>query len=190
MEHILSNSMVAMYVQGLSSQAFSNEGASSPNSQSYADVPSATVGTITPRSYYPSTIPQVNQVPYNAPPPPQTVPPSPPTSFPYNAHVPIYDFGYTGSTNSFGSSLQNSMSPQQFSFQQRPYYGGSQRNNGGYKYNKDIGNNGGYKQGGWTSKIDSQFNMQPECYICQRRGHTAPNCFHKNSASHTNFIEC
>ncbi|TQE06587.1 hypothetical protein C1H46_007829 [Malus baccata] len=82
------------------------------------------------------------------------------------------------------------MSSQQSSFQQRPYYGGSQRNNGGYKYNKDRGNNGGSNQGGWTGNIDSRFNMQPECHICQRRGHTAPNCFHKNSASPTNFIEC
>ncbi|KAB2635675.1 glucan endo-1,3-beta-glucosidase 7 [Pyrus ussuriensis x Pyrus communis] len=34
------------------------------------------------------------------------------------------------------------------------------------------------------------FPMQPECQICQRRGHTTPNCFYRSSNSEHNFQEC
>lgn len=146
-EHTFSTSMAALYVQGSSSQAsqiFSTQGASFSNTPSHANIPSTTVGIITPGSYYPPNVPQVPPVPYNLPPSPYNVPPSPPISFPYNA--PGYGYGFIGSTNSYNLQSLNSMSSSQSCFQQRPYYGGSQRNNGGYRFNKGRGNNGGYKK--------------------------------------------
>lgn len=100
MEHTLSHLMTAMYVQGSSSQVFPNQGGSSSHPQSHANVPSATVGTITPGPYYPSTVLPVQPASYNAPPPPYNVSPPPPPSFPYTASAPGYGFGYIGSNTS------------------------------------------------------------------------------------------
>ncbi|KAM2011919.1 hypothetical protein ACFX1T_023836 [Malus domestica] len=123
--------MATMYVKGSSSQVFPNQGGSSsqvsPNQggslshpQSHADVPSTTVGTITPGPYYPSIVPSVHPASYNAPPPPYNVSPTPPPSFPYNASASGYGFRYIGSNTSSGSQSQHYLPSSQNSFQPRP----------------------------------------------------------------------
>ena len=38
-----------------------------------------------------------------------------------------------------------------------------------------------YKNNSWSGNTDSMTTQQPKCQTCQRRGHTAPNCFFRNS---------
>ena len=148
MEHTLSNSMVVMYVQGSSSQVFPNQGGSSSHPQSHADVPSANCWyyyswsllsfQCSTRSIQLPILLHLHHIMSHH---------HHLHHFHILLHAPGYGFGYIGSNTSSGSQSQNSLPSSHNSFQSRPYYGGSQRNNGGYKYNKGRGNNGGYKQG-------------------------------------------
>lgn len=189
MEHTLSNSMAAIYVQGSSSQTNIKQGSSS-NSHSTDSLLSATVGTIRPRSFYPAPLVQ-HPLSLQVPPVQQHSLPMPPSVqfSPYG-----YGYGFAGSSKS-GFSASNSS--QGFMFiappsNYRSYNGHQQRGNGNFKSNfhKGRDSNSGYRQGQWNGNTDSWFNMQPECQICQRRGHTAPNCYYRSSSSSSTVTAC
>ncbi|KAB2600513.1 hypothetical protein D8674_043037 [Pyrus ussuriensis x Pyrus communis] len=62
---------------------------------------------------------------------------------------------------------------------QRFYSGGQSRGSSTYRSGfKGKGSN--YRNNsGWNGNVESRTTLHPECQICQRRGHTAPNCFYR-----------
>ena len=189
MEHTLSTSMAAMYVQGASSQTHIEHGSSS-NSHSADGLSSATVGTIRPGSFYPTLIAQTSSHLHVPSVQPHPLPMPPPVQFsPYG-----YGYGFVGTSEfgfSAGNSSQGSMSMSSQSTY-IPYNGQHQRGNGNFRsnFNKGRGSNFGSRQGQWNGNTDSRFHMQHECQICQRRGHTAPNCFYRSPSSSSTVTTC
>lgn len=77
--------------------------------------------------------------------------------------------------------------------QQRNFNGGQYRGNNLFKPNyRGINTNTHKNNNGWSGNTDSRSAPQHECQICQRRGHTTPNCYHINSnaAYISHIIEC
>nr|XP_028964280.1 uncharacterized protein LOC114827033 isoform X2 [Malus domestica] len=170
---VMTQHMAALYMQhndGGSSSSMYTNGASSSNSS--ANEPSHTGGVITATLLPPqmSLFPQ-SQMGQSA-------------SFP--------DQNSYGSGSGFVGNLEQH--PQDTSRQYQPstqFHGTQQRfNNGG----QSRGHNN-YKSGfrgkgsnyrnsnGWNGNTESRTTLHPECQICQRRGHTAPNCFYRTAQS-------
>lgn len=182
----LSQSMSALYKNGVASSASSNSqfssGASSSNS---ADVESSTGGRITvvPHVSYGSMPSGFPSQPYGF------VPSFPPQNFGYGT-------GFIGSSNTQSGSEQFSGTNQYnggHEQQQRPYNGGQQRNNEGYRSNyKGKGFNGYRQNNTWNGNTELRITLHPECQIYQRRRHIAPNCFFRTSQQPPNEIstEC
>ena len=194
--NVLSQNMSAMFIQGSSS---SSNAASSSNSQNHSHIPASTGGIITAMPYGPSsqlqnssTISQ--QFPQQFYPAP-TKNPAPyfpsSTSFPSES----YGFGFVGtSSNHNGSSSQSYMGTQLGS---RPPNGNQYRGNGFRNNNNFRGksfNSGGsfnYYSGGsrqngnntWSGNTNTRTNVTVECQICNKRGHTAPNCYSRYNAN-------
>lgn len=53
------------------------------------------------------------------------------------------------------------------------YFSGSSSNNGG----SNFGAKGGSTWQNWNGNNGSKSALIPECQICNKRGHTAPNCY-------------
>ncbi|CAN6677579.1 unnamed protein product [Malus baccata var. baccata] len=81
---------------------------------------------------------------------------------------------------------QMSLFPQQYQpstqfngTQQRFNNGGQSRGNNNYR-SGFRGKWSNYRNSnGWNGNIESRTTLHPECQICQRMGHTAPNCFYR-----------
>ncbi|KAB2606067.1 hypothetical protein D8674_005784 [Pyrus ussuriensis x Pyrus communis] len=80
-------------------------------------------------------------------------------------------------------SRQHQTSVQFPGSQQRFSNGGQSRGNNTYRSGfKGKGSN--YRNhSGWNGNVESRTTLHPECQICQRRGHTAPNCFYRTMQS-------
>lgn len=132
MEHTLSHSMAALYMQGSSTSRESS--GSSSQSRSNDGLSSATVGTVSLGSFNPNSLPPQ----FSSQPP--LPPPDPSQQYPSYG----YGFGYTGNVSSaYNSGTRPSNS-------QRNNFGGQQR--GGYRYyNKGRNLNSNNRQGGCQS---------------------------------------
>ncbi|CAN6712461.1 unnamed protein product [Malus baccata var. baccata] len=106
-----------------------------------------------------------------------------PQQFPAPVHHSIpYGFGYMGNAPNSGPKPP---------FMQKPNYKG----NSGYKSNTgfkgkgyNTGSSSGYSSStsrqygssGWHGNTENRSTTVIECQICNKRGHTAVNCFHRN----------
>ncbi|CAN6704282.1 unnamed protein product [Malus baccata var. baccata] len=185
----------ALYVQGSSSGSNADSGSStsSSNSHSHAHILAITAGTVTavPYASQPSLPPPQVQQPYYSLPPPQ---------FPNDS------FGYGFSANYSG---QNAPRPQSLNAQ-FGFFGNNYRGNNNYRGGNNYRNNNGFRSRGyssgnsrgsrqsgngnnnWSGMVDTRTTMLIECQICNKRGHTAVNCFHMNSNGPTTcvVVEC
>ncbi|KAM1875149.1 hypothetical protein ACFX14_042747 [Malus domestica] len=92
-------------------------------------------------------------------------------------------------------------------FMQKPFGGSNYKGNNNYKTNGgfkskgyNIGNSSDFSYGNsrsngsnvWNGNTESRSTTVIECQICNKRGHTAVNCFHRNATTpNTRFqMEC
>ncbi|KAM1065653.1 hypothetical protein FF2_020965 [Malus domestica] len=59
------------------------------------------------------------------------------------------------------------------------FFAGSTNNNG----SSNFGSKGGSTWQNWNGNTGSKTTLIPECQICNKRGHTAPNCYSRYDAS-------
>ncbi|CAN6553982.1 unnamed protein product [Malus baccata var. baccata] len=164
---------------------------SSSNSGTYGSHISGSTSTPQNHSHNPATTTGVNtQVPYLSPQQPEYPDPPPFYSLPQQP-VPFYPssfgYGFAGNMGSFQSSRSNS---------QQSHSNGSQ-----YASKTFQGSNGGFKgknfrQNGnssWSGNIDIRTNVVIKCQICNKRGYTAANCYHRNNNNVSGngfWVEC
>ncbi|CAN6581481.1 unnamed protein product [Malus baccata var. baccata] len=56
-----------------------------------------------------------------------------------------------------------------------------------YSGSNNFSGENGFKQGsGWTGNTNYKSTVSPECQICSRRGHTAPNCYYRTDNGQAN----
>ncbi|CAN6708007.1 unnamed protein product [Malus baccata var. baccata] len=189
------NTLSALYAQGSSSGSNTGSGssASSSNSQSHAHIPAITAGTGT-----------VTAVPYasqsSLPPPQQSYYSPPSLQFPTDS----VGYGFAANYNGPHAPRSQSLNAQSGSFGNNyrghnSYKGGTNyRNNNGFRgRGYSSGNSGGSRHSGsgnnnWSGMVDTRTTVLIECQICNKRGHTAVNCFHRNSNVPTTgvVVEC
>ncbi|XP_068304241.1 uncharacterized protein [Pyrus communis] len=200
----ITQNLSALYIQGSSSSSntgsSSNIGsssfASSSNSHSYAHIPAITAGTITvvpydsqsslppppqvQQSYYSPQLQLQFQKPYYFPPPPLFSNDS-------------YGYGFSAHSSGQHASKSQSSNAQSGSFGN--HYRGNNNYRGGNNYRNNTGfrgrghnlrNSRGSRQLGngnnnWSGIVDTRTTVVIECQICNKRGHTAVNCFHRNT---------
>ncbi|KAM2171732.1 hypothetical protein ACFX1R_036784 [Malus domestica] len=201
--------MAALYVQGSHSGQNTNlgsvmygsgssSGASSSNSQHHAHIPATTGGMIIQQpqgafnnAHHHGVKPQM----FGS------------NTFPPGHHDQSYGYGLVAQSNS----------GQQQGFSTQNYNGGYKSGNGnGGQYRNNSNNyrtgnnfrgrgfhsgNGHYSSGSrqaqnvtgsWSGNIEARPNVVIECQICNKRGHTAMNYFHRNTGNTTTgfIMEC
>ncbi|CAN6681140.1 unnamed protein product [Malus baccata var. baccata] len=179
--NLLSQNMSALYVNGVNSSGIGSSSGSSSTSNlaRHSHIPLITGGTITQSPYTGTAQPCIPaSQPYLQPFPQQSSQPFPPD--PSTFYPPSYGFGFmghnTGSRNQFGYKTFNG-----------PGYKGNNnfKLNGGFKGKSfTSGSSSGFqantRQNGptaWSGNTDIRTNVVVECQICNKRGHTAVNCF-------------
>ncbi|KAM2523259.1 hypothetical protein PS1_030105 [Malus domestica] len=199
MVNTLPNTFSGLYMQGSSSQSMQSQGSSSNS----GNVPFTTGGTLTRVPSEGSNL----SLPYQ--PPGSVVSPFtsqgfsfPATTFPSNgfmhspAQYPSSSFVmprpssmYSDFSNSYGF-VGNGPAPRPFNnsnASSRPFFG--QKSNRGYR-GSNFGNNRGQSSGTksstnnwqpWSSNTETRSYIVPECQICSKRGHTAPNCWKRST---------
>ncbi|XP_050128554.1 uncharacterized protein LOC126605227 isoform X2 [Malus sylvestris] len=72
----------------------------------------------------------------------------------------------------------------------RSSQGGNTTNNGSGQSSGNRQNTGSWNS--WSGNTDTRSNIVPECQICFKRGHTAPNCWKRsnNASSSGSVVEC
>ncbi|KAM1797964.1 hypothetical protein ACFX12_032087 [Malus domestica] len=111
-----------------------------------------------------------------------------------------------GSGSQMCGFVAHSYSGQQHGFRSQNYNGGYRSGNGGQSRNNSnnyrtgnnfrgrgfYGGNGPYSSGtrqgqnvtgSWSGNTEAKTNVVVECQICNKRGHTAVNCFHRNTGN-------
>ncbi|KAM2157366.1 hypothetical protein ACFX1R_042948 [Malus domestica] len=207
--NVLSQNLSATYVH--SSSSSSSFAASSSNAQSHSHILGNTVGTIivvpcgvSPPikiNSFPSSLPLPNfQQPFYSVPSqpfyssPQSQPFSPsPSSF---FHDQSYGYGFIGNPST--SNISGAQSTGEVQFGARGSNGNQNRGNN-YRNNNSFKGRG-YGSGNsrqnhissWLGNTTTRTTVVIECQICNKRGHTAANCYHRNnSSSNSGFVvEC
>ncbi|KAM1185124.1 hypothetical protein ACFX2G_014768 [Malus domestica] len=113
--------------------------------------------------------------------------------------------GYQGRNGFIGSNQRPFQNRGSFNRGLKPYFGNKNKGlNGGFS---DQGSssqsgfngqssNGGSKNGlswqSWNGNTNFKSSISPECLICSRRGHTAPNCHFRstNNVSQYHILVC
>ncbi|KAM2874298.1 hypothetical protein COP2_017588 [Malus domestica] len=203
---VLSQSLSTMYVQGSTS---GSNGASSSNAQTHNHIPGNTGGIITAGSYgstppiSESSLnnsliqPNFQQPVYSAPPqqfqqPFYSAPPLQPIMFPGQP----YGYGFVGNSTEQNNSATQFNGGFQFwarGQSSNQYRGNNYRNNNTFR-GRGYGSSNSRQSGhnSWSGNTNTRSNVVIECQICNKRGHTAVNCYQRNSnSSNSSFvIEC
>ncbi|CAN6585835.1 unnamed protein product [Malus baccata var. baccata] len=59
---------------------------------------------------------------------------------------------------------------------------------GSYGSSSNFSSGSGFNQGSsWHGNTNYKYGISPECQICSRRGHTAPNCYYRTDSVQGNF---
>ncbi|CAN6725826.1 unnamed protein product [Malus baccata var. baccata] len=185
--NLVSQNMSALYVNGVNSSGIGSSSVSGSGSTSnpagHNHIPSFTGGTIT-QSPYPGSVQPGLPAPQSYFPPFSQQCAQPFPSDPSIFYPPPYGFGYMG---------QNPGTRNQFGYKSfhSPNYKGNNsfKSNGGFKGKSfHSGSSSGFqatpRQNGpiaWSGNTDVRTNVIVECQICNKRGHTAVNCFRRNT---------
>ncbi|CAN6586617.1 unnamed protein product [Malus baccata var. baccata] len=188
---LLSQNMNALFVQGSQSgqhtSSGSSSGASSSHSQDHAHIPATTAGTIVrqPQGSFNNAHQHGMESQMCGS---NTFPP-----------------GHCDHSCGYGF-VAHSLPGQQHGFRSQNYNGGYRSGNGGQSRNHSnnyrngnnfrgrgfYGGNGPYSSGtrqgqnvtgSWSGNTEAKTNVVVECQICNKRGHTAVNCFHRNTGN-------
>ncbi|KAM1422622.1 hypothetical protein ACFX2I_004733 [Malus domestica] len=201
----LSQNLSALYVQG-SGLSTGSSSASSSNSQAHNHIPASTAGTITAVPYGSTSQGPQTAGHQSLPLPPFQYPVYPvPSHYPAGYLSPSQSLMYPGESYGYGfighpSDPHNHAAQLNVGAQFGPrashggqYRGNNYRNNNTFR-GRGYGSSNSRPNGNnsWSGSTSTRTNAVIECQICNKRGHTAANCYQRNiNSSPSNYVvEC